>query len=102
MGAGIWLVNIGGRPGTGCPGRVGGCDGWKGCAGRTATGGAEFGTTGTGNTATGSAGAGCDRASCIRSIVGGSGFVVCPETFKTAIMLMNIKDSNVRMFLFFI
>jgi len=98
--AGIWFVNISGRLGTGCPGRVGGCEGWRGCAGRTAKGGAKFGIAVAGDNATGPAGSGCDWASCIRRYVGGSGFAVCPETFKATNKLTIAKQSSDSILLF--
>ena len=39
--------------------------------------------------------------SCIRSMVGGAGLDVCPDRFKTTIMLIMARDSSVRMILFF-
>ena len=35
-------------------------------------------------------------------MVGGAGLEVCPDRFKTTIMLIMARDSSVRMILFFI
>ena len=111
--------------GTGCAGSVGdagrigaggtgtgwsgfGVTGWDGAGlGVNGTSGAGLGVTGAGVSGTGCAGMGCagvlcDGPGCAGCMGGRPGLRVCAGVFKTKSILMTVKASSVRIFLYFI